>query len=408
MKTLDSIQLALLVVGASFTSTTFAGKPGSNPPPPPSSGVVVLSYPDANSWALAAAPSGLIYAVGDSDLGKELVLASTDSGSSWSLVDDYSPAGQYIEEGIPFGGDIALDSTGVLYVTGRSHDNEFVQPDHWYVRRSINGGASWVTVDDYVMRSATIGADAVSVAVDGTGDVYVSGYDFYSTGTGPINYDWIIRKGIGGTSFSVVDFLPNSLPIRVFVHPTAGVFVVGQTRFTVRSSITWAWLVRRSSDGGATWSNVDTIPFSSSSFYSAASGISADRAGNLYVVGQGREKTTSAYRWLVRKSTDGGNSWTTVDSYQLAAGQHSCARCVATDAAGNVFVAGQGNLSDGTSVTGCWVLRKSVGGTEAWKTVDVFPNGGLGATANAIAADPFGNVFVGGYGGPNDWLIKRY
>jgi hypothetical protein len=403
MRTLNRIRFALLAAGALFNSTTFAGKQGS-PPPQPSSGTLVLGLPEAHGWGLAVALSGSIYAVGD-HYPNQWVLGSSDSGSTWSLLDDFAPPGWYVESST-FGGGIALDSTGILYVAGRLHDNEFVAPDHCYVWRSLDGGATWNTVDDYVMRTATIGGDEVSIAVDAAGDVYVSAYDFYKTST--LNYDWIIRKGIGGTSFSVVDFLPNSVPNHVFVHPTAGIFVVGRTIFTVRSSTTSAWLVRRSTDGGATWSNVDTIPFSSSSFYSAACGISADRAGNLYVVGSGREKSTSAERWLVRRSTDGGNSWTTVDSYQLAAGQHSYARCVGTDAVGNVFVAGQGNLSDRTSVTGCWVLRKSVGGTESWETVDVFQNGGLGATANAIAADPFGNVFVSGSSGWSNWLIKKY
>jgi hypothetical protein len=109
-------------------------------------------------------------------------------------------------------------------------------------------------------------------------------------------------------------------------------------------------------------------------------------------------KGETSSHWIVRKSTNGGNSWTTVDDYQLVADNSSSARCVATDANGNLVVAGSG--------AGKWVVRKSAGGTGPWTTVDVFQNGGSVTTPNAIAADAFGNVFVGGNGA--NWLIKKY
>jgi len=416
MKTQNSIRFALLAAAALFTHTAFAGKPPPPPPPPqPSSGTLVLNFSGpagigAYNWGLAAAPSGTVYALGNywpNDANsRQLVLSSSDSGHSWLVLDDYAPPERYVDFWFGLGGGIALDSASVLYVTGRSYDDLYLEPgepEHWYVRRSSDGGATWVTVDDFVMKSSAT-TDEMGIAVDAAGDVYVSGCDFYSSGS-----DWIIRKGVGGTSFSTVDFLPNSYPKDIFVHPTAGIFVVGSTQVTIKNQTSSAWLVRRSTDGGATWSNVDTFQLSSGK-YSGAWGFSANASG-IYVVGAGGavNKGLSSDHWIVRKSTNGGSSWTTVDNYQLAADNYSSARCVAADAYGNLFVAGRGEQggNDGTFSHRYWVVRKSAGGTGPWTTADVFQNGASGTTPNAIAADAFGNVFVAGDDGGN-WLIKRY
>src|SRR6266511_5419795 len=95
------------------------------------------------------------------------------------------------------------------------------------------------------------------------------------------NQGWTIRKGVGGTSFSTVDVMPNSYPAAIFAHPTAGIFAVGRRTVVIKSKASSAWTVRRSTDGGATWVNVDTFQLSSS-LASAANGIGADADGNLY------------------------------------------------------------------------------------------------------------------------------
>jgi hypothetical protein len=270
----------------------------------------------------------------------------------------------------------------------------------WYVRRSTDGGATWTTVAEFAVAPVWSSADDVAIAADAQGDVYLAGTDYYS---GPL---WTVRKGIGGTSFSTVDALPNSYPKDIFVHPTAGIFVVGQTKVPNKSQTSWAWLVRRSTNGGATWSNVDTFQRSSSQ-PSIAMGVGADAFGNLYVVGSGNVayKGGSYGHWIVRKSTNGGNSWTTVDDYQVAADDPAQARCFTADANGNLFVAGSRGAWG--AYPNHWIVRKSAGGTGPWTTVDDFQYGGSRNEPNAIAADALGNVFVGGFG-DSHWLIKKY
>jgi len=392
--------LTLLTAAALFTHAAFAAKPPP-PPPQPSSGTLVLSYPNASSWGLAASPSGAIFSVGNTyTTWSQLVLGTSDSGSSWSVLDDFAPPGRHVDffGWADLGGGIASDPAGNLYVSGLSYPDEVSNAEaQWYVRRSTDGGVTWTTGDNFVKAPPDANADDIGLAADAAGNVYASATDFYWTGS---NYRdlWTVRKGVGGTSFSTVDTVPNSRPTDIFAHPTAGIFVAGMTTITIKNQTSNAWLVRRSTDGGATWSSVDTFQLSSSRS-AVAMGISANASG-IYVVGHAYNlnKGVASSHWIVRKSTNGGNSWTTVDDYQLVADNSSQARCIATDANGNLVVAGSGN--------GKWILRKSTGGTGSWTTADVFQNDGVVTTPNAIAADVFGNVFVGGNGG--NWLIKRY
>jgi hypothetical protein len=193
-----------------------------------------------------------------------------------------------------------------------------------------------------------------------------------------------------------VDVVPNSWVTAIFAHPTRGIFAVGTRNINGIP----AWVIRRSTNGGATWSEINTFQLQSG-LNSTALGISADAAGNLYVVGRGDtspRRNTVVSHWLVRKSTDGGNSWSTVDDF-VPGGNPAEARCFATTINGDLYVAG--------TAAGHWIVRKNAGGTGAWTTVDDYQYAGGYAAPRAIAEDASGHLFVGGLGGSH-WIIKKY
>jgi hypothetical protein len=150
-------------------------------------------------------------------------------------------------------------------------------------------------------------------------------------------------------------------------------------------------------------------------FYGAAAfGLGADSLGNIYAVGSGDVVTSSAggtrgptivAHWVVRKSGDGGKTWSTVDNVLSSTGYgfQTDALGFAADSNGNLFVVGQ-NVFD-------WIVRENPGGTGAWQTVDDFKYV-LGSTATALATDSSGHVFVGGYGGDSTgvdhWLVRKH
>ena len=399
------LRLALLAAAGLFTHAAFAGKPTPPPPPPPpSSGTVVLDYlypggSYAENFGLTVAPSGTVFASGVAEDGidyRALVLSSSDSGSTWSLTDNLAPPGRYFWWWDIAGG-IAADLAGNIYSAGLTYSNDGIQPDQWYVRRSTDGGVTWTMVDDFVPGApANSSGDVTGIVTDAAGNVYVAGMADDVSG----NQAWSIRKGVGGTSFSTVDVVPNSYVSAISAHPTAGILSVGDTRrvVTIRNKTTTsrAWLVRRSLDGGATWSTAESFQLSNG-LYSAARGIGADGLGNVYVVGRGITAATGntyVNHWLVRKSTNGGASFSTVDDFS-ASGSYAEALRFAATANGDLYVAGV--------VGGHGILRKSAGGTGAWTTVDDFP-----FYPHAMAADASGKLFVGGYGNGSHWIIKKY
>jgi hypothetical protein len=363
-----------------------------------------------SAWnsGLVVAPSGTVFASGYANTSTNmhfLVFGSQDGGTNWfGPLDDFvDPAAAALG-----GGNMTSDPAGTLYTAVETGS----APAHWQVRQGTSGGTHWTTVDDYaftgsMQRSVT---EPNGVSSDAMGNVYVAGTVLYTNGGGQA---WTVRKGVGGTDFSTVDsYSPQGYGAAqaVFAHPTAGVFAVGQADIiqTVVNNkkqhqyISTAWIVRRSTDAGTNWANVDTFQLSPGS-YAIANGIGTDANGNLYVVG--RAIAPNGYNnWVVRKSADGGSSWSTVDTFQPSSTNQAGARGFAADAYGNLFVAGFSLTTYGTVQD--WIVRESAGTDTAWTTVEDFPAAAVFGP-HAIAADAFGNVFVGGQAN-GYWLVRKH
>jgi photosystem II stability/assembly factor-like uncharacterized protein len=86
--------------------------------------------------------------------------------------------------------------------------------------------------------------------------------------------------------------------------------------------------------------------------------------------------------WYVRKSSDSGLNWSTVDLYQYAAGTPIDATGFAADNSGNIYVSGYSNNH--------WLVRKSTDGGQTWRLVDNL----IGPTANGAGFVPGAGVFV--------------
>jgi hypothetical protein len=369
---------------------------------------------EAEADGLDVAPNGTLFACGDAtdalEISHGLVMASADGGITWSApLDDFVPSG---DANLWYYAGIAVDRAGNVYVAGNTEPNSGSGPSHWIVRRSLDGGATWSTVDDY--QDGGVFTSAHGITSDSAGNIYVAGYSDATSA-------WTIRKGVGGTNFTTVDRVPSSWlegANAIYVHPTAGIFAAGvgpvATSTDKRGDVTtyYGWLVRRSTNGGATWSTVDT--FSLSSGYKAVGGgMGSDGFGNVYVVGYGYAtagkgaNAAASSHWVVRKSTNGGSSWSIVDNFQLSSGADNQANSFVADSQGNLYVAGYGNTSTGLH----WMVRKNPGGTGTWSTDDDFRYmSAYDAWPFAMAANASGNVFVGGiaYSGSNThWLVRK-
>jgi hypothetical protein len=405
MKTLHLLRFALLAPAALFAHAAFAAKPPSPPtPPPPGSGTVVLDYLHpggtfAENFGLTVTPSGAVFASGTADVDNNnqwngIVLGSGDSAATWwGPLDDFGSPGFYT-----YGGVIASDAAGNLYTASIVFGGPDGTSDRWIVRRSTDGGATWTTVDAFDQGFDFSGNTyPTGISVDPAGNVYVAGQSYVpGDSAGTVRSVWTIRQGIGGSSFSTVDAVADGEVNGLLVHPTAGIFAVGQINVVINGTLTTAWGVRRSTDGGATWSTVESFQLQRG-LYCVAQAIGADSLGNIYVAGSGQvtSKGKTTRHWLVRKSSDGGNSWSTVDDF-LSSGGNAEARRIAVASNGDLYAAG---YMDGQNI-----LRKRAAGTATWTTVDVYP-----FQAHGIAANASGNLFLGGMNASTGhWMIKKY
>jgi hypothetical protein len=358
---------------------------------------------DSFAYCMATDPSGTILYTAGSGGTHALAFKSSDGGTNWSLMDDY------------------VDSTGNASYIGIAADPagsiHAADGNAWVTRRSTDGGVTWSTVDTVASLQAS------GLATDAAGNVYVVG----GIGTNGGSY-LIVRKGAGGTNWATM-----SLPARssnestgdppwasgIFCHPSAGVFVVGQ-QFAPKQAATLnnAWTVWRSQDGGQTWAISDTFQLAWQEFsYATAGGI--DKAGNIYVVGlavgpvKGLKSKTQFEHWVVRKSTDGGNTWSTADDFvpqPYSSGPFPHPQAFGSDANGNLFVAG--NLSWGGGPPTQWLVRESLASSGTWQTVDTFQYvSGQSAYPYAVIGDGSGHIFVAGFGyasgGPH-WIVRKH
>ena len=208
----------------------------------------------AANQGLTVTPNGTLFAAGfgnnnDPDYtGHALIMASTDGGKTWSApVDDFS----YATGDSSYYNAVASDSVGNLYGAGGIDDGITYNPSAWFVRGSGDGGVSWSTLD--FISDEYEYAFANSIAADGAGNIYVAGI---------VGDSWVVRKGTAGKNFSTVEAFRttgwDTGALAIFVHPTAGIFAAGvgpistKSGKTVSTVVYYGWVVRRSTDGGAT------------------------------------------------------------------------------------------------------------------------------------------------------------
>jgi hypothetical protein len=116
--------------------------------------------------------------------------------------------------------------------------------------------------------------------------------------------------------------------------------------------------------------------------------------------------------WVVRKSTNGGTSWTTVDDVRPGSYPQARAVVFVAGANGNLFTIGRCNDGSGYA-GGRWVVRENIGGAGTWQTVEDFQYvSDHSSVPWGATTDTAGNVFVGGwvedattYG---HWLVRKF
>jgi len=240
---------------------------------------------------------------------------------------------------------------------------------------------------------------AFGVATDAEGNVYAAGYTFGDLeGAGAGNADAFVRSYDGEGSLRWTRQFGTSADDEAFGVATdveGNVYAAGYTRGDLEGpNAGGADVFIRSydRDGSLRW----TRQFGTSS-EDVASGVATDASGNVYVTGytlgdlEG-PNAGSEDAFIRSYDRDGSLRWTR----QFGTSSEDVATGVATDASGNVYVTGYtyGAL-DGANSGFVDVFVRSYDSAGGLRWTRQFGTGS-GDVANGVATDASGNVFIAG------------
>jgi len=269
---------------------------------------------------------GNVYVTGDSDDDYVTVKYNNSGVQQWLA--RYKGPGGY---DMPY--DIAVDSSGNVYVTGDSVGS-VTSYDYATIKYNSSGVEQWVARYNGPGNYFDI---AYALAVDSSGNVYVTGYS-QNSGTSPYNADYTTIKY-------------NSLGVE-------------------------QWVVRYSGPGNGT---------------DEGKAISIDDSGNVYVTGYSEGSGTDSDYTTLKYNNSGVQQW--VARFNGLGDFNDYAYDIAIDSSGNVYVTGE---SDNSGIDFDYVtIKYSSTGLQQWANRYNGPGNSFD-TAHAIAVDNLGNVYVTG------------
>lgn len=352
----------------------------------------------ANAIVLDA--SGNVYVTGQSSTptspgGYGTVKYNNAGVKQWSA--------SYVGSGNDFDAayDIALDSAGNVYVTGRSYGGTFpiTNCDCATIKYTNSGSQEWVA------RYNGPGDDidsAFAIAIDISNNIYITGY---STGLGT-NYDCVtIKYNNSGAEQWVARYNgpanDSDGAYAIAIDNLSNVYITG------------------SSQGSGTYDDYVTIKYNSSgneqwvSRYNGSANnndvaysVVVDPGVNCYVTGYSKGIGTGLDCVTIKYNSAGEEQW--VARYNGVANNTDEAKAIAIDNSGNVYITGK-SIGVGTNYDYITVKYNN-NGVEQWAIRYNNPpsNEDYG---NAIAVDSLCNVYVtGGSGGiySGDYATIKY
>lgn len=293
---------------------------------------------------------------------------------------------------------VAVDTSGNTYISGTTtgdlDGSNFGSSDAFLSKLDSSGDVVWTK-----QIGTDVFDDSRSVAVDTSGNTYISGSSYGGLdGANLGSSDAYLRKfdsdgNVVWTKQIGTDVFDDSQSVAV--DASGNVYISGSTTGALGGSNTGdydAYLCKFNSDGGVVWTKqVGTDSWDRS--YS----VVVDTSGNAYIGGSTEGALDGpnaglADAFLSKFDSDGNVAWTT----QIGTGSWDRSDSVAVDASGNVYISGytQGDLG-GANAGGedAFLSKLDSGGSVLWTTQ-------IGTVddeySHSVAVDIFGNVYISG------------
>ncbi len=338
------------------------------------------------AWALAVDDRGNVYVKGRSQ--------NQDSKCDYVII-KYNPQGNE-EWVVRYKGPehywnqrwaMAVDATGNVFVTGYSEDSAGKE-DFTTIKYSPQGKEEWVAR----YNGPSNGGDEVrALAVDEEGNVYVTGtsdnrdstYDYATVKYNPQGEtEWVARYKSGFNSAWALA-----------VNEEGNVYVTGRSRDSITDA-DYA-TVKYNPQGHEQWVARYNGP---GNYLDVAYAIAVDASGNVYVTGYSQGSTSRLDYCTVKYNPQGQEQW--VARYNGPGNGSDEAFVLAVDALGNVYVTGWSKKNRHSKVNSATIKYDS-DGKKQW--VIHYNSTGIGYfRAEAFALDHHGNVYVTGWSSDGD------
>jgi uncharacterized delta-60 repeat protein len=276
---------------------------------------------------------------------------------------------------------IAVDGSGNVYVTGQSV-GAGTDDDYATIKYNANGQQQWVARYN---GPGNLGDAAHAIAVDSSGSVYVTGGSIgsdsdYTT----IKYDssgqehWVARYNGPANGDDTAD--------AITLDDLGNVYVTGASRGT-GSNFDYA-TIKYNSTGQQQWA---ARYHGTGTGYDEAHAIAVDASENVYVTGQSVGAGTASDYATIKYNSSGQEQW--VARYDGPTNGDDQAWAIALDSSGNTYVTGQ-SYGVGTE-SDCATIKYDPLGQEDWAIRYNGPGDSFDF-AFALAVDSSENVYVAG------------
>jgi hypothetical protein len=334
------------------------------------------------AYAIALDSANNVYVTGEcvgSGTGHDYATIKYYANGDTGWVRTYNGPGNHAE----YARAIAVDDSGNVYVTGYSNDFE-TYDNYCTIKYYPDGDTAWVRIYNGPADSGDI---ATAIAVDGSKNVYVTGY---STGSA-MSYDYATIKYYpdGDTAWVRRYNGPadgNDVAYAIALDGLNNVYVTGysDSTDTFQDYLT----IKYDSSGTRLWVKRYSAPAEGTD---EAYAIAVDDSDNAYVTGTSGGGPTGMDYATIKYYSNGDTAW--VRRYNGPVNGSDRAYAIAIHDSNNVYVTGY-SAGDGTDYDYVTIKYYSNGDT-AW----VERYNGIGDTADyacAIAVDDSGNVYVTG------------
>ncbi len=285
---------------------------------------------------------------------------------------------------------MVLDNSGNIYVTGTSEDQAATDIDYLTVKYNSAGVQQWAVVYDAGDDAEDI---ATAIAVDNTGNVYVTGTSYFD-----VTFDDIvtIKYNAAGVQQWITRYTNGAGG-----HPEEGHSITTDNSGNI-------YVTGKAYESGMGGNNIVTIKYNSAGVQQWAiiyngpgntgdsgESIILDNAGNICVTGYSMGSGT-AYDCVTIKYNSGGTQlW--LQRYNGPGNLDDFPVLIKADNSGNVYITGstRSSMSDPDYAT----IKYNSSGVQQWAARYDGPGSDSLDFANSLAIDPAGNVYVTGESG---------